>query len=195
VSLSLCAAAAAAPVRFGAVLRNADGTVREPANSNPPHTCDESGANAPTPACTHVAVRYGDTGAVAGHVTAPRTGYITRISLISGSAGAVRVKLVRARSIDFGQGSGQAKLDTSGPTLHLRGLGFSTPAQIESFKVHVRVHRGDYLALDSASLSALTCTSGSTEQLLFSPVLQVGGGFADSSSADNCTMLVQATIG
>ncbi len=31
-------------------------------------------------------------------------------------------------------------------------------------------------------------------QLLFSPALQIGGGFANSSAADDCTMLIQATI-
>jgi hypothetical protein len=187
-------ATSAASVNFGAKLHNQDGTVRQPANSQPGHTCDESGNNDPTPPCTHVAVQYVDGGAVGGHITAPKTGWITSIRVIAGEPGTLRFKLVKVHNLGAGAGTGKGQVDTVGPKVQVQGLGANDPMQIESFKVHMRVHKGDYLAVDSSSISIVTCESGSNEQLLFTPVLHLGNPFASTSTADDCTMLIQATI-
>jgi hypothetical protein len=186
-------AAGNASVMFGAQLHNQDGTVRQPANSGP-HSCDESGNDNPTPPCTHVAIQYGDTGAAGNNVTAPKTGWITNISVVAGAPGKFRLKLVKVSGLNAPMGSAQAKVDTVGPWIHVQGLGSNYPIQMESFKVHVRVHKGDYLAVDTNSISIVTCESGSNEQLVFTPTLSLGNPLMSSSANDDCTMLIRAKI-
>ncbi len=65
---------------------------------------------------------------------------------------------------------------------------------IESFKVHMHVSKGDYPAGNSASRSAVTCESGSNEQVLFTPTLGLGNPFVTSAANDDCTMLIEATV-
>jgi hypothetical protein len=58
----------------------------------------------------------------------------------------------------------------------------------------LHVSKGDYLTVNSASLSAVTSESGSNEQLLFTPTLGVGNPFVTSAASDDCTMLIEATV-
>ena len=182
------AASLAQTAKFGSNLN------REPANSLPAHTCDTSGQNNPTPTCTRVGVQYMDGGAVNGHITAPISGWITRIKLIAGGPGSLRVRVVRLHNLDLGNGVGYAQARARSRKLYYQGHGFDPTNKVESFNVHLRVHKGDYLGIDSSSTSALACTQGSTTQLIFSPKLVNWDPLRPNSSYDDCTLLVQAKI-
>jgi hypothetical protein len=79
-----------------------------------------------------------------------------------------------------------------GALLRVRGAAARTP--IESFRVNLRVSKGDHLALVGESTGALRCDGGDTEQLLYIPPLGLNGPFEPSTHYDDCTLLVQATV-
>ena len=182
------AASLAQTTKFGSNLN------REPANSLPAHTCDTSGQNNPTPTCTRVGVQYMDGGAVNGHITAPISGWITKIKLIAGGPGSLRVRVVRLHNLDLGQHTADGQARARSQKLYYQGHGFDPTNKVESFNVHLRVHKGDYLGIDSSSTSAVACTQGSTTQLIFSPKLVNWAPFTPASDYDDCTLLVQAKI-
>ena len=81
-----------------------------------------------------------------------------------------------------------------GRTLRVQTIGEGPPRTVDSFAVGLRAHQGDYLAVESSSISAMRCEGGDTEQLLFQPPLQPFGAWEQSETFDDCTLLVQATI-
>jgi len=160
--------------------------VHEPSNSLPAHGCFHQD---PLLRCTRVGVYYPGTS---GRVRAPKSGVIVRFRVRSGGPGRVTFRLARVRNLDLRNESGQARGVGRGPTVNVKGHGFDEANPVESFPARLRVRKGDWIAIDSVSTSALYCTDGSTYQLLYKPVL--GGLFADNQSSDDCQLLVQAVI-
>jgi hypothetical protein len=180
-------AAAATSLTFGSTLN------APPTSSDPPATCDSSGVtNQDVGPCTRVAIGYPATGAVAGAVRAPMSGVIRRVRIRAGTPGTLRVTLVRVRNLDKPGAEGEAQAVSRGALLRVQAERPSRP--IESFPVNLRVHRGDYLALQGTSISAMRCQGGDTEQLLYFPPLKPFGEWGKAGAFDDCTLLVQATV-
>ena len=74
--------------------------------------------------------------------------------------------------------------------LALRGRGSSGA---ETFKVHLPVSKGDYLALEGSAFSAQRCAGGDVEQLLFYPLVP-RKPLEEAFDRDGCTLLVQGAI-
>ncbi|MFL5781598.1 MAG: hypothetical protein ACJ760_09825, partial [Thermoleophilaceae bacterium] len=74
----------------------------------------------------------------------------------------------------------------------VQGNGFNSQNPIESFKVSMKVHKGDYLGFDSSKTSIERCSSGSTRQFVWNPPLAVGDPFRTTSNSASCTLMVQA---
>jgi hypothetical protein len=186
VVLAAAPPADAAGLRFGSTLSQPPS-----ADVDLPAACDPSGEDLGP--CTRVALGFAATGALANRVTAPATGVIRRVRLRASTPGTVRLTLVRVRNVDRDAGLGEARAVSRGALLRVRGLAARRPG-IETFRVNLRVRRGDHLALTGDSTSALRCDGGDTEQLLFLPPLGAGGPFQPSGTYDDCTLLVQATV-
>jgi hypothetical protein len=168
---------------------------RPPSHYRPPATCDTTGANLDTGPCTRVALAFAGTGAVKGRVRAPMKGFIRRIRMRAAAPGTVRLRLVRLRAVDYDQVQGEGRAVSRSVPLRLKGRGLRRKRPIETFRMKLRVRRGDYLALESSSITAMTCRPvPDFEQLIFEPPLQRLGPFQLSSGSDDCTLLVQATI-
>lgn len=166
----------------------------EPSNSTPPHNCREDGSDDPTPACTRVAISE---GRAAKHgLRAPRNGTIIKLRVRAGAPGQVTFRLARLRGLGFdpafdefrgfGRGAG------TGPTVQVQGRGFDEVDPIEEFPARLKVRKGDYLAIDSTSTSALYCSGGGKAQLIFDTPL--GSMFQPSSRYDGCELMVQAVM-
>ena len=166
----------------------------EPSNSAPAHNCREDGSDDPTPACTRVAIDMGD--AVPGGLTAPRDGTIVAFRVRAGAPGELTFRLAQLRNLGYdaslGAFAGFGKGAGTGPTVHVEGRGFDEANAVEEFPAHLKVHKGDYLAIDSTATSVLYCTGGGSNQLIFSPVL--GRSFATSTQDEGCDLLVQAVM-
>lgn len=166
----------------------------EPSNSAPGHNCREDGSEDPTPACTRVAIDQSD--AVPGGLTAPRNGTIVKFRVRAGAPGQLTFRLAKLRDlgydstlgdyVGFGKGAGR------GPTVQLAGHGFDEVDPVEEFPAHLKVHKGDYLAIDSTSTSVLYCTGGGNNQLIFSNPL--GRSLVASTQTEGCDLLVQAVM-
>ncbi|MGN6188112.1 MAG: hypothetical protein ACTHOE_04385 [Conexibacter sp.] len=166
----------------------------EPSNSAPAHNCKEDGSDDATPACTRVAIDMGD--AVAGGLTAPRNGTIVKFRVRAGAPGDLTFRLAKLKQLGYdpslGDFAGFGKGVGTGPTVHIEGRGFDESNPIEEFPAHVKVHKGDYLAIDSTAASTLYCSGGGNAQLIFSPTL--GGAFTASTQSEGCDLLVQAVM-
>ncbi len=173
--------------RFGSKL---DPTV-QPSNAGSAHECDQPN---PTSPCTWVMNEaYGrpDTGQ-----KSPRRGVIRRIRVIAGAPGSFRLQIVRAHETGPSSNDFEGKAVRRGPVIHYQGqsqINFDTDTYlVESFKVRIRVNKGDRLAEKTASTSTLRCSSGGANTLLFEPPLALGGGFEANSDHDGCWMLIEA---
>jgi len=166
----------------------------EPSNSAPAHNCKEDGGDDPTPACTRVAIDMGD--AVAGGLTAPRTGTIVKFRVRAGAPGDLTFRLAQLKQLGFDPSlddfAGFGKGAGTGPTVHVEGRGFDETNPVEEFPAHLKVHKGDYLAIDSTAASTLYCAGGGNAQLIFSPTL--GRTFSLSTQSEGCDLLVQAVM-
>jgi hypothetical protein len=157
----------------------------EPSNSAPAHNCREDGSDDPTPTCTRVAVDQ--SFAVSGGLTAPMDGKITRFRVRAGAPGSLTLRLAQVAG-DTARGDG------SGPTVTVQGRGFdeNEANAVETFPADVPVHKGDYLAIDSTSTSALYCTGGGNNQLIFTPAL--GDAFQQATTKSGCDLMIQADM-
>ncbi|MBS1869223.1 MAG: hypothetical protein JSS99_06125 [Actinobacteria bacterium] len=166
----------------------------EPSNSAPAHNCREDGSDDPTPACTRVAIDAGD--AVPGGLRAPANGTIVKFRVRAGAPGDLTFRLAKLTQLGFdpslGSFAGFGKGAGTGPSVHVEGRGFDDTNAVEQFPAHLKVHKGDYLALDSTATSVLYCTGGGSNQLIFSPTL--GRSFSTSTQAEGCDLLVQAVM-
>jgi hypothetical protein len=138
-------------------------------------------------------VSYGNPG----HERAPKSGTIRRIRVIAGGPGSFRLQIAKVKVSTIGMNN-TAKVVRNGPVIHYQGQSQqnwnSSHYNVESFKVNVPVQKGEYLAMRSKYTSAVRCSSGGTNQLIYQPSLLAGGGFQNASSTDGCWMLLQAVI-
>ncbi len=165
----------------------------EPSNSAPGHNCKEDGSDDATPTCSRVAID--ESFAVPGGLVAPMDGTITKFSVRAGAPGTLTFRVAQLSNItrtpDY---SAVGVGDGAGPTVNVQGRGFdeNEANAIESFPASVPVHRGDYLALDSTSTSALYCSHGGASQLIFSSPLSSTP--QQSTKTDGCELMVQAEM-
>jgi len=166
----------------------------EPSNSAPAHNCREDGSDDPTPPCTRVAIDMGD--AVPGGLTAPRNGTIVKFRVRAGAPGDLTFRLAKLKQLGFdaslGDFAGFGKGAGTGPSVHVEGRGFDDVNPVEEFPAHLKVHKGDYLAIDSSATSVLYCSGGGNNQLIFSPALS--SAFSISTQGEGCDLLVQAVM-
>jgi hypothetical protein len=190
-SAALAAAALiAAPVANGSTFKFGAKLDRDPDNSNPAHDCSQDGGEISSP-CTRVLIAS-DTGLVSGHLTAPKSGKLSKIKVRAGGPGKVRFKLIRLKDINPAAHTVKGKAVAKSKQFSVQGNGFDDTNNVESFTVNMKVTKGDYIGFDSSKTSILRCNSGGTRQFLFSPPLAVGDPFRTTSSSGSCTLMVQA---
>jgi hypothetical protein len=78
-----------------------------------------------------------------------------------------------------------------GPTQDQIDAGISP---IETFKVNLKVKKGQAIAIDTTSNTAEYCADGTPGQLLFSPRLKLGQPFRTNDGVDGCLLLIQAVL-
>jgi hypothetical protein len=177
------AASAATPTYFGAKLSSQS----QPSNAENGQACDESAGIPHGSTCTWVAITAFENGS---HFTAPRTGTVRHVKLVSCVKGRFRLQLA-----DADPGSRKAKIVADGPEISYRGqspCGGSGGSHyiVQSFRVSLHVKKGDYVAIKAASAGTLSC-SGGDGFLLYGPPLPVGGRFKKAQSGASCDLLVQ----
>jgi hypothetical protein len=177
------AIASAATTTFGSRLNHS------PANAG--NTCAENGVSGPA-LCTHVGSFYPGTS---GHARSPVGGTITKIRLRAEGPTTLVVKVVQVRNVSSDHRHGQAKATAKSRTLNVQGSTDSDGnSLVESFNVHLKVQKGEELAVDTTSNTAEYCADGTPGQLLFDPILALGHGFRSAGGVDGCLMLVQAVV-
>ena len=183
---ALPAAASAHTSVFGSALNH------DPANAG--STCEEDGIMG-AQSCTHVGSYY---PGFSGHARAPHRGTITKIKLTAQAPTTMTFKVVTVHNVSPDHKSGQAKATARSRTVQVNG---PTEDQAndgiyptETFHVHLKVHKGQELAVDTPSNTAEYCADGTPGQLLFAPTLKVGHAFSQSKSTDDCLSLIQATV-
>jgi hypothetical protein len=177
------AATAATPSFFGANLTNQS----QPSNAENGQSCDESAGIAPGSTCTWVAITAFQNGS---NFTAPKTGTIKHVKLVSCVAGRFRLQLARANP-----SARKARIVANGPEIIYKGqspCGGANGDQyvVQSFRVNLRVANGDYIVIKARSAGTLSC-SGGDGFLLYAPPLPVGGPLTTSQSGASCDLLVQ----
>jgi hypothetical protein len=176
--------ATAAPATFfGAKLTSQS----QPSNAQNGMACDES-AGIPSGAwCTWVAITAFENGS---HFTAPRTGTVKHVKLVSCVKGKFRLLLAKASP-----GASKARIVVKGPEIGYAGqspCGGNSGEHyvVQSFKVSLKVAKGDYVAIESRRAGTLSC-SGGDGFLLYAPPLPVGGPLKKAQSGASCDLLVQ----
>lgn len=176
-------AATATPTFFGAKLT----TQSQPSNAQNGQSCDENRGIPRGSTCTWVAITAFENGS---HFTAPVTGTVKHVKLVSCVAGKFRLQLANASP-----STRQAKIVAQGPVITYAGqspCGGASGDQyvVQSFPVNLPVTKGDYIAIKAASAGTLSC-SGGDGFLLYAPPLPVGGPLQKSKSGASCDLLVQ----
>jgi hypothetical protein len=177
------AATATAPTFFGAKLTSQS----QPSNAENGQSCDENAGIRHHSICTWVAISAFENGS---HFTAPRTGTVKHVKLVSCKAGKFRLQLARAHPSTH-----KAKIVKNGPEITYHG---QSPCGgmngdhfiVQSFRVKLHVSKGEYIAIRTRSTGTLSC-SGGDGFLLYAPPLRVGGPFKKSHSGASCDLLVQ----
>jgi hypothetical protein len=166
----------------------------EPSNSAPAHNCREDGSDDPTPLCTRVAIDDGD--AVPGGLRAPRNGTIVKFRVRAGAPGTLSFRLAQLTNLGYDPTLdgyvGFGRSASFGLTARVEGRGFDAFDPIEEFPTRMKVHKGDYLAIDSTAASTLYCSGGGNNQLIFTPSL--GDSYSVSTQTEGCDLLVQAVM-
>ena len=183
-------ASAAGPVKFGAKLNPSV----QPSNAIPGIDCRQSAYGA----CTMVEEEaYGRPD---GGEVAPKTGVITKIRVIAGEFGHFRPQVVSVQhSASTTLSATKAKVTYTGPKLTVTG---QTEANyendvynVESFKVHIPIKKGQQLAALTGRSTMLRCSSGGHNTLLFGlPPGKAGGPAVPATDANGCWTLMEAVI-
>ena len=134
------AATATTPAFFGAKLT----AQSQPSNAENGQSCDENGGIPHGSTCTWVAITAFENGS---HFTAPRTGTVRHVKLVSCVKGKFRLQLARAS-----RSARTAKIVASGPEISYAGQSPCGGASgdhyvVQSFRVKLRVAKGDYIAI------------------------------------------------
>jgi hypothetical protein len=176
-------AATATATSFGAKLTSQS----QPSNAENGQSCDENAGIPHGSTCTWVAISAFENGS---HFTAPRTGIAKHVKLVSCVAGKFRLQLARANPRTH-----TAKIVVNGPEITYRGQSPCGGASgdhyvVQSFRVKVRVAKGDFIAIKARSTGTLSC-SGGDGFLLYAPPLRVGGRPKKTHAGASCDLLVQ----
>jgi hypothetical protein len=164
-----------------------------PANAG--STCADRGVGNPGDLCTHVASDFPGTS---GRVASPLTGTIIALKLEPQGPMTFSAEVVNVRHLSSDLQSGQARA-----TAHSRQITLSGPTQdqmdngiypVQTVFVHLKVKKGQQIAINTTSNTAEYCSNGTPGQLLFDPILIPGAGFSNSAGVDDCLMLVQAVV-
>jgi hypothetical protein len=182
-NVNIAGPAATTPTFFGAKLT----TQSQPSNAENGQSCDENGGIPHGATCTWVAISAFENGS---HFTAPTTGTVKHVRLVSCVAGQFRLQL--ARAIPHAR---EAKIVANGPEITYKG---QTPCGgvngdhfvVQSFRVNLHVAKGEFIAIKARSTGTLSC-SGGDGFLLYAPPLPVGGPLKKSHSGASCDLLVQ----
>ena len=177
------AATATTPNWFGAKLTSQS----QPSNAESGQRCDENSGIPHGSTCTWVAISAFENGS---HFKAPRTGTVRHVRLVSCVRGKFRLQLAKADPSTH-----KAKIVANGPLITYHG---QSPCGgingdhfvVQSFRVKLRVAKGDFIAIKAASTGTLSC-SGGDGFLLYAPPLRVGGSLRKSHSGASCDLLVQ----
>lgn len=177
------AATATAPTFFGAKLT----THSQPSNAEDGQPCSENGGIPKGATCTWVAISAFENGS---NFTAPATGTIKHVKLVSCKAGKFRLQLAKALPRQS-----KAQILVNGPEITYQGQSpcggaDGTTYVVQTFKVKLQVKKGDYIAIQTRSTGTLSC-SGGNGFLLYAPPLPVGGLLKTSHSGASCDLLVQ----
>ena len=177
------AATASTQTFFGAKLTSQT----QPSNAENGQACDEQGGIPHGATCTWVAISAFENGS---HFTAPRTATVHHVKLVSCKAGKFRLQLAKANP-----STGKAQIVEQGPVITYKGQSpcGGTSGQhyvVQSFKVSLKVTKGNYVAIVARSTGTLSC-SGGNGFLLYAPPLPVGGPMKKSHSGASCDLLVQ----
>jgi hypothetical protein len=176
-------AATATPTFFGAKLT----TQSQPSNAQNGQSCDENHGIPHGSTCTWVAITAFENGS---HFTAPKTGTVKHVKLVSCVAGKFRLQLANADP-----GTQEAQIVAQGPEITYAGqspCGGTSGSHyvVQSFPVSLPVTKGDYIAIKAKTTGTLSC-SGGDGFLLYGPPLPVGGPLKKSNSGASCDLLVQ----
>ena len=155
------------PTFFGAKLT----TQSQPSNAQNGQSCDENHGIPHGSTCTWVAITAFENGS---HFTAPKTGTVKHVKLVSCVAGKFRLQLASASP-----STQQAQIVAQGPEITYAGQSPCGGAGgdhyvVQSFPVNLPVTKGDYIAIKAKSTGTLSC-SGGDGFLLYAPPLPVGG--------------------
>jgi len=177
------AATAATPTFFGAKLTSQT----QPSNAENGQSCDENGGIPHGATCTWVAITAFENGS---HFTAPITGIVRHVKLVSCVRGQFRLQLARAIPR-----TRQARIVANGPVITYAGQSPCGGASgdhfvVQSFRVTLHVAKGEYIAIKARSTGTLSC-SGGDGFLLYAPPLPLGGFLKKSHSGASCDLLVQ----
>lgn len=177
---------AQAKVNFGSELN----PTIQPSNSLPGLACDQMD---PSTTCSFVMNEaYGRPD---GGEMAPVAGTLKRVRVISGGAGSFQLQLVKAREVG---GVWQAKVKAEGPQITVTGQSQANwdtdNYKVESFKVNMPIKKGWRLSMKSTTTSAVRCSSGGDNTLLFQPPLTPGSGFRPATGDDGCWTLIEGVI-
>jgi hypothetical protein len=179
----LPAGAMAATSTFGSSLNH------DPANAGT--SCNQNNLDS-SPLCTHVGSFY---PGFSGHAQANSGGTITKIKLRAEGPMNFRFKLIQVRHLSSNHRHGQAKVVAVSGKLHAHGPSATGDGSspVETFNVHIKVQKGDYVGIDTNHNTAEYCSDGTPGQLtFFNPDLSLGGGFRSAQGIDDCLLLVQA---
>jgi hypothetical protein len=180
------AGASAATTWFGSSLNH------EPANAGASCNPDDT---VPPPFCTHVGSYYPGTS---GRVKAPVDGTVIAFRVRAEGPTTLTFRLVRVRHLSADETSGRAHSVATGPQVQVNGPSADQLDNgvypVERFPAHLKVHKGDEIAIDSTNNTAEYCSDGTPGQLTFDPILTHGMGFHPSTGVDDCLLLVQAVI-
>ena len=160
----------AAATSFGAKLT----TSSQPDGGN--HKCDENSGVPTGSVCTWVATTAFENGS---RFTAPKTGTIKRVKLITCPSGSFTVQVARK------VGAERFKVIRSGPTISYKADPFVSDGDpdtfcggddgryvIQSFPVSFSIAKGDYIAIKTKKTGALHCSGGGAS--VIAPALAPG---------------------
>lgn len=180
------AAATARQTAFGSSLNHT------PANAG--STCAEDGVMGPA-LCTHVASYF---PGHSGKAKSPVNGTIVKIRVRAQAPTKMTFRVVSTRRISNNHKSGQAKATAKSRTVSVQGPTQDQASNgiypTETFKVKLKVRKGQMLAVDTKSNTAEYCSDGTPGQLLFSPTLKLGKGFRSADGVDGCLALMRAVV-
>jgi hypothetical protein len=170
-----------AATKFGANLSGGPWFV---SNAYPGQLCDhELNGGSGTESCTWI-LNQAFNG---GSATAPVSGTINKVKIISGKAGSFKLVLAQKSGSNFKVVSRSATVSYStDPCTNSGGC------TVRKFSISpMSVKAGYYVGIQTNKTSMLRCDSGGARTYLFTPPLAPGGGYTAPSGSTGCYLLLQ----